>query len=165
MLLFPLPSIMTFGLTRFGSVRINESLFRSTSVPVHSYSHEIASQCGYHGTTYLGLSSILANGLRESYRPGIDEFTIPGVYVTDYLGGGLYYHATATRFGEKEDHEMPYVRFLLVVEALATPKKNKSYGECRQLIFAAGDVRVLEVHCYRGWDFIDSGERALYYRP
>ena len=34
--------IMPSGLTRFGSVRLVESLFRSMSIPVHTYSQEIS---------------------------------------------------------------------------------------------------------------------------
>jgi len=117
----------------------------------------------YHGTTYKGVKNIIEEGFQESCLPGIHEFTTPGVYCADQIDGSLYYHATATRMtAPPHDCRVPYVRFLLLVEPVRQPKKISSYGECRQLVFNAGDLRLLEVHVYRGWHFKDCGEKVMH---
>lgn len=37
----------------------------------------------------------------------------------------------------------------------------RRYGAARQLTFAEGNVRVLELHVFRGWTFSDRGEKVL----
>jgi len=118
----------------------------------------------YHGTTYRGLRDILQHGLVESSDPTIHEFTTPGIYVADDIRCSLYYHATATKMLPRHEavHSTPYVRFLLRVEALCKPRKVSSYGYGKQLVFPAGGVRVCELHVYRGWHFIDAGEKVMF---
>ncbi len=41
----------------------------------------------------------------------------------------------------------------------------ESFGHCKQHIFAAGDVRVLDLLVYRGWHFEHGGEKVLYLDP
>ena len=133
-----------------------------------TYKHPVAERpCLFHGTTYLGLRDILLHGLRESCVPGEDEFTQPGVYLSDTLECSLYHHATATRFvaSEHHDDDVPYCRFVLVVQPSRGPRKTKRYGAGKQFIYCQDDVDVIAVHVYRGWDFADAGERVLQYDP
>ncbi len=41
----------------------------------------------------------------------------------------------------------------------------KPFGSCRQHIFAAPNVRVLELLVFRGWHFDNAGEKVLYLSP
>ena len=117
----------------------------------------------WHGTTYLGIDNILREGLRASCKPGRDEFTVPGVYLTDNYLCGLYYHGTATRFTARGCHwSTPYVRFLLRTAATGKPLKVSSYGEGRQLVYGEHQVRVVEALVFRGWNFCDAGEKVLW---
>ena len=117
----------------------------------------------WHGTTYLGINNIIREGLRSSCEPERDEFTIPGVYLTDNYLCGLYYHGTATRFTARGCHwSTPYVRFLLRTAATGKPLKVSSYGEGRQLVYGESQVRVVEVLVFRGWNFVDAGEKVLW---
>ena len=120
-------------------------------------------QLQYHGTTYLGLRDILENGLRASSDAAIHEFTTPGIYTADKWECSLYYHATATRFASAScPHDLPYVRFLLLVQPLAAPKKSSSYGAGRQFMYNEGQLRVCQLLVCRGWNFVDSGEKVLH---
>ena len=131
-----------------------------------TYKHPVAGRpCLFHGTTYLGLRDILLHGLRESCVPGVDEFTQPGVYLSDTLECSLYHHATATRFVASEHQDAPYCRFVLVVQPSREPRKAKRYGAGKQFVYCQDDVDVIAVHVYRGWDFADGGERVLQYDP
>ena len=116
----------------------------------------------WHGTTYLAVENILRHGFRDSSDPAVHEFTMPGLYVADHLDCSLYYHATATKFAPApHDHRLPYVRFVFRVAVCGKPKKVSSYGVGKQLVFDACNVIPLELHVYRGWHFIDGGERVL----
>ena len=121
----------------------------------------------FHGTTYLGVPSILTQGFMASSVEGVHEFTVPGVYLADALHGSLYYHATATNFDvDGTDWRAPYVRFVFTVRALGPPIKVKSYGRgCQQLIFAEDKVEPIDLLIYRGWNFCDSGEKIMKWKP
>ncbi len=41
----------------------------------------------------------------------------------------------------------------------------KPFGHCQQHIFAAGDVRVLDLLVYRGWHFEHGGEKVMFMDP
>ena len=119
----------------------------------------------WHGTTFHAIASILTEGLKESNIAGVHEFTTPGIYCADHIDCSLYYHATATKMVRKDEatDTTPYTRSLLKVESIAPARKISSYGAGRQHVFSHGGVHVLEIHVYRGWHFIDSGEKVIAY--
>ena len=96
---------------------------------------------------------------------GVHEFTTPGIYCADHIECSLYYHATATKMVRKDasTDTTPYTRFLLKVEGVVPARKISSYGAGRQYVFPYQGVRVLEFHVYRGWHFIDCGEKVIKY--
>ena len=90
---------------------------------------------------------------------------MPGIYCADHIDCSLYYHATATKMVRKDasTDTTPYCRFLLKVEAVVPARKISSYGVGRQYVFPHNGVRVLEIHVYRGWHFLDRGEKVIKY--
>lgn len=106
---------------------------------VYAYPSNQAPQF-YHGTTYHAIHSIITKGLRASTNAELHEFTTPGVYVANYLEGALFHHATATRFCTEEmgNIDLPWVRFLCIVEGTSSPIKTKSYRlACSTCAFSA----------------------------
>lgn len=84
----------------------------------------------YHGTTYHAVHDIIVHGIKASTDASRHEFTVPGVYVANCLYGALPYHATATRFASEDDppEDLPWVRFVFVVETTSAPLRNSSYA-------------------------------------
>jgi hypothetical protein len=117
----------------------------------------------FHGTTHFAVRDILAHGFIESSNPSIHEFTTPGVYVTNSLDSALFYHAVATKFTSVPTEDTPYVRLVLTVQCTGTPRKRSSYGghDSEQMVYAADQLKVIDLLVFRGWHFIDKGEKVM----
>ena len=90
------------------------------------------------------------------------EFTTPGTYCARNVDTSLHTYAVPTKMVNGEaPWDAPYCRFVFLVEAQDEPIKVKSFGSDVQVIHRGKDLRVLELHAYRGWHIYDTSEYVM----
>ncbi len=88
-----------------------------------------------------------------------DGWRQAGIYVADRLTmGGALWHAVSTRFSLGEDTSVPFSRIVLKVSCSGRPIARRTYGDCMQLVFDEEQVRIKEIHVFRGLGFNNKGE-------
>ena len=116
----------------------------------------------WHGTWFKAVGPILRNGFRDSSDVKVHEFTTAGTYCARNVDASLHTYAVPTKMVNGEaPWNVPYCRFIFLVEALGEPIKVKSFGGDVQVIHHGKDLRVLELHVYRGWHIYDTSEYVM----